>query len=196
MSYKHIQRQFRRLPLPPPIVIDGSRVLKRDYKAGKSAVADLLALPHSQSIPKLLDYIYKYQPAWWNKFMKCSYYNLKDKWPIVHLIDELKWTQRTTTTTSFRWLKARPHDLPSPNQILCQPKDTTTAMIKEVEKLYKFILSKRGLFNVTNHPMEVIYTPSKLGKMHHQVVLDKELRDKVKLIKRVFREVQPIDKRH
>ena len=49
MSYKHIQRQFRRLPLPPPIVIDGSRVLKRDYKAGKSAVADLLALPHPRA---------------------------------------------------------------------------------------------------------------------------------------------------
>ena len=48
MSYKHIQRQFRRLPLPPPIVIDGSRVLKRDYKAGKSAVADL-HLPHSRA---------------------------------------------------------------------------------------------------------------------------------------------------
>ena len=145
MSYKHIQRQFRRLPLPPPIVIDGSRVLKRDYKAGKSAVADLFALPHSQSIPKLLDYIYKYQPAWWNKFMKCSYYNLKDKWPIVHLIDEL-WTQRTTTTTSsFRWLKARPHDLPSPNQILCQPKRYHHRHDQGREKLYKFILSNGAL---------------------------------------------------
>ncbi|KGQ91884.1 hypothetical protein MG5_03968 [Candida albicans P57072] len=197
MSYKHIQRQFRRLPLPPPIVIDGSRVLKRDYKAGKSAVADLLALPHSQSIPKLLDYIYKYQPAWWNKFMKCSYYNLKDKWPIVHLIDELKVdTKDYHNHQQFSLVEGTPTRPTLPLiKSYANQKDTTTAMIKEVEKLYKFILSKRGLFNVTNHPMEVIYTPSKLGKMHHQVVLDKELRDKVKLIKRVFREVQPIDKK-
>ncbi|CAX41390.1 conserved hypothetical protein [Candida dubliniensis CD36] len=180
---KHLQRQLK--GLPQQIITDGLHALQHNPARFTSF----------HDIPQLLDYIYKpNKPAWWIRFMKCPYYNLKGKWPTIHLIDELG----VDTSGYYNHQNLLSGSTPRPTLPLIKSyanqKDTTTTMIKEVEKLYKFILSKRGLFGVTNHPMEVIYTPSKLGKIHTPAVLDKELKNKVKLIKRVFNDVQPIEK--
>ncbi|RCK65068.1 hypothetical protein Cantr_01002 [Candida viswanathii] len=206
MSYKHLQRQFRRLPLPQPIIIDGGPVLKRHYLAsGARQFAQLLNAilvdEKYQQLPKVLDFIYKDdKPRWLKEFKQIPYKQLKGKWPVVHMIDKLnvdKSVYNAYDRPPVVVADMIPGEPGTPLPLLrhyANQYNNVADIVKNVEQMYHFLLSNRGVFDVTRDPMEVVHFPSKFGTVHHPATLDRVLRNRITKMRHVFQEYQPIPK--
>lgn len=210
-SYKLLQRQLRRLPLPRGMILDGSRVLKQQYLLGKAKrfehlLHQILDQEQYKKISEVLDAIYKVdKPQWYKEFENIPYMKVKGHWPTVHLIDSLtdnedpKKTYYNKLPQPFsvtQALNINTESLREPLPLIkryAEQINPVVDIIKEVRKVYAFIMSQR-IFDVTKHPFEVFYYPSKLGIPEHPVGLDSLLRKKVSQVKRVLETFQPIQK--
>ncbi|KAG5420265.1 hypothetical protein I9W82_002145 [Candida metapsilosis] len=209
-SYKLLQRQLRRLPLPKGIIIDGSKVLKQSYQLGKSKRFEslfhqILEQENYKMVHELLDAIYKVnKPQWYNEFINIPYMKVKGHWPTVHLIDTL--TNNKNTLSTYYNKMAKPfsvtqslnlsndsqHQIPLLKNYSDQVNPVRN-VVKEVQKAYSFTMSQR-VFEITKHPFEVFYYPSKLGTPEHPVGIDSLLRKKVSHVKHILETFQPISK--
>ncbi|KAI5969752.1 hypothetical protein CANMA_001214 [Candida margitis] len=210
-SYKLLQRQLRRLPLPQGVICDGSKVLKQQYLQGKSKRFELLfhqILDQEQykKLTEVLDAIYKVdKPAWYREFINIPYMKVKRHWPTIHLIDTL--TDNSSAKKTYYCKLAKPfsvtqslnlkpdeaqYHLPLLKKFGDQVNPVVN-LIKEVHKTYQFVVSQK-VFEVTKHPFEVFYYPSKLGIPEHPVGIDCLLRKKVSSVKHVLETFQPISK--
>ncbi|KAI5960036.1 hypothetical protein KGF57_001980 [Candida theae] len=208
--YKSLQRQLRRLPLPRGIIAEGSQVLKQHYRLGKSKrfeiiFQQILEQEKYKSIHEVLDAIYKVdKPHWYMEFSNIPYMRVKGHWPTAHLIDTL--TEDVKTRDTYYNKLAKPFSVTealklkqSSKSVLRLPLirqysgqvNSVVNMVKEVRKAYFFIMSQR-VFEITKHPFEVIYHPSKLGVPEHPVGIDSLLRKKVSQVKHVLEMYQPI----
>lgn len=206
MSYKQLHRQLRRLPLPQPIITDGGAVLKRRYVQGNiNEITHLLNIivydEQYKQIPKILDFIYKdTKPEWWGKFMQTLYVQVKDKWPVIHLVDEINHHHHHhhhKPMQTFSVAELIPGKPAPPLPLLTHyssQHDELSQIIHSVNQLYNFIISNRGVFGVSKHVMEVLYIPSALGTDQHPINRDKQLREKLSLVKKVINEFPPITK--
>lgn len=208
-SYKLLQRQLRRLPLPRGIILDGSKVLKQHYQLGKSKRFELLfhrILDQEQykKINEILDAIYKVEkPQWYRELINIPYMKVKGHWPTIHLIDVLTENAKTKDTYYDKLakpfsvvqslnLKSKNSQVPLPlMKKYSQQVNPVLNIIKEVQKAYTFIMSQRT-FEITKHPFEVFYYPSKLGTPEHPVGIDSLLRKKVSHVKNILETFQPI----
>ncbi|KAI5956355.1 hypothetical protein KGF54_000830 [Candida jiufengensis] len=198
-SYKSLQRQLRRLPLPTNAIKDGSAVLKHRYKLGKTKIFETIFTQilqyekYHKSIPLLLDAIYKdSKPKWYRDFINIPYMQVKKDWPTMHIIDEL--TKDTKTISMYHEKLQSPFRLvdhvkgkdkvkKNAFPIFTKYSDQTSSvprLINDVEKAYKFLMNE-SIFNLTKHPFEVIHLPTKMGTPEHPVGLDTNLRDTVTL---------------
>ncbi|CAK9441593.1 uncharacterized protein LODBEIA_P54610 [Lodderomyces beijingensis] len=217
LTYKQLQRQLRRLPLPTAVLRDATRFVKKDFKYGAAKkfhaifTEILVNEQYKDQIPKFLDLVYKYhKPKWLKRFMHAHYMSLKAHWPVVHLIDEvtkdpgLLATYHGRIEKPFSVLehvkfdpaeeehKERRTPLPLMKHYGDQ-KDEVGGMVKQVETLYSF-LTRGSTLGLTKLPFEIIFAPSKLGLPMYPTGRDMELKRKVTHVKHTIEANLPMMK--
>ncbi|EDK45812.1 hypothetical protein LELG_03991 [Lodderomyces elongisporus NRRL YB-4239] len=217
LSYKELQRLFKRLPLPRAVLKYSSRKLKKDFRAGNAThlyqtlLYEILHKEQYKKLPHLLDTLYKWdRPDWCRQFARAHYMTLKPHWPTVHLIYEL--TKDADALKVYNDKLKKPFSLVefvkedvgnqnesiSTNETLPllkkfsdQRRNYVPGMLNEVENWYNFI-QKQPTFDLAKRPFEMIYYPSKLGTPQDPVTIDGQFKKHVEYMKQLAKEHQPI----
>ncbi|CAI5760103.1 unnamed protein product [Candida verbasci] len=208
MSYKLLQRQLRRLPIPRNIILDGSRTIKHLYlneetKHLQSIFNEILNKEqYRDGIPKLLDLIYINKPYWLIELDSLKYTKFKGYWPEVHLIEELtnnKYLldryygnyQKSFSVVKFMGEK--------PNETLplitrAEKDHHINEVVNNAKNAFKLIISNKTIFEVSKRPFEVLYFPSKLGKIEYQKGREIRFKNKIKYVKELLNKFPPMEK--